>query len=90
MDFLGGITFESWIAITQSVPFILLMIVVWLAPIVLYIIIASAVHARTSSGKKLRTLMIQSPNAWIPIMIWFFFQSVLILLIMFPFWINWV
>lgn len=89
MTFLNGITFESWTAITQSTPFIMAMLVVWLLPIIVYIIIASATHAKTSSGRKLDKLMIQSPNAWIPILIWFFFQPILILLlIMFPYWLK--
>ena len=89
MNFLENITFESWIAITQSIPFIITMLIVWLVPLILYLIIASATHARTSSGRKLNKLMIQSPNAWIPFLLWFFIQSILVLLlIMFPYWIK--
>lgn len=89
MVFLEGITFESWIAITQSIPFIIAILIVWLAPIIVYLVIATAVYARTANGKKLNSLMIQSPNAWIPVVIWFFLQPVLILLLItFPYWIK--
>lgn len=89
MTFLEGISFESWIAVTQSVPFIISMLIVWLAPLILYLVIASATHAKTSSGRKLNKLMIQSPNAWIPFLIWFFVQPILVLLLItFPYWIN--
>lgn len=89
MTFLEGITYESWTVITQSIPFILATLVVWLLPIILYIIIASATHARTADGRKLKSLMIQSANAWIAPIIWFFLQAILILLfIIFPFWLK--
>lgn len=89
MTLLGEITYESWIAVTQSIPFIITMLIVWIVPLIIYIIVASATHAKTSSGKKLNKLMIQSPNAWIPVIIWFFIQAIFILLlIIFPFWLN--
>lgn len=89
MTFLNGITYESWTAITLSIPFIISMLVVWLIPLILYIIIASATHAKTADGRKLKSLMIQSANAWIPVIIWFFLQAILILVfIMFPFWLK--
>jgi len=82
--------FETVSNIMQE-PIILIVIgVIWLLPIIIYIIIASITHARTSSGKKLETLMIQSPNAWIPVILWGFFQLALFLGLIFPLWLKWV
>lgn len=89
MTFLEGVTYESWTAITQSIPFILAILVVWLFPIILYLIIAVTTHAKTSSGKKLNSLMIESSNALIPFLIWGLIQTIFILtLIIFPFWLK--
>jgi len=85
------LTFENVTEITNNPIIIIALTIIWLLPIIIYIFIASLTHARTSSGKKLDTLMIQSANAWIPVILWGFVQLALfILLIMFPFWLNWI
>lgn len=87
---LNGITFDSWTAITTSVPFIITIIAIVFIPFILYILIGSMTHARTTSGKKLDSVMIQNPNFWIPVIIWTIFQSALHVLIIYPFWLKFV
>ena len=88
---LEGIDFESWIAITNSIPFLIGVVAAILIPFLLYLIIGAFTHARTSSGKKLDTVMIQNPNFWIAPIIWFLLQSALIvILLLYPFWLKWI
>jgi len=85
------LTFEKIIEVTNEPIMIIAMVIIWLLPIIVYILIASVTHARTSSGQKLETLMIQSPNAWIPVLIWGFLQLALFLIfLLFPFWMKWI
>ena len=90
MAFLEGITYESWITITQSIPFIILMILLVFVPFVTYILIAASTHARTADGRKLKSLMIQSANTWIAPIVWVFISIILILFVIFPFWLKFI
>jgi len=88
---LEGITFESWIEISTSLPFIIGVVAVILIPFLLYLIIGALTKTRTPSGKKLDTVMIQNPNFWIPVIIYFLLQSALIvILLLYPFWIKFI
>lgn len=86
---LQEISFENWVAVTTSIPFIIAMLVIWLFPVVLYLIIAASRKTRTASGKKLDSCMLSSSNALIPLGIWIFVQGSLILIfIIFPLWLK--
>ena len=81
--------FETVTQITNNPIILTAIVVIWLLPIIIYLFIASVTHARTSSGKKLDSLMIQSANAWIPIIIWFFIQaSLFLILLIFPLYLK--
>jgi len=84
---LQNIPFEQWTAVSTDITFIISMIVVWLMPIVVYLIVASLTHARTSNGTKLKTHIISRSETLIPIVIWTFLQGLLVLVfIIFPLW----
>lgn len=86
---LQEISFEKWVEITTSIPFIIAMLVVWLIPIVFYLIISASVHARTTSGTVLKSRMISRSETLIPLGIWIFLQGALILIfIVFPLWLK--
>jgi len=86
---LGGVTFDKWTEISTSLPFIIGVVAIVILPFLIYIIIGALTHARTSSGKKLDTVMIQNPNFWIAPIIWTLFQSALIAIwLLYPFWIK--
>jgi len=84
---LQNIPFEQWTAVSTDITFIISMIVVWLTPLVFYLIVASLTHARSSGGTKLKAHIIGRSETLIPIAIWTFGQGILILIfIIFPLW----
>lgn len=81
------LTYEQITAVTQTTPFLLILAFIVLFPIILYLIIASNVKARTKDGRKLSKSMLSNLNAFIPIFIWLFIQGGLfLLLVIFPVW----
>jgi len=87
----SSLDFNSWTQITTSIPFIISILVVWLVPLTIYLIIGASRSARTSSGRKLDSCMLSSPNALIPIGIWIFLQGLLILIfIIFPLYLKFI
>jgi len=88
---MNNIDFGSWTSITTSIPFIIAVIAVVLLPFILYLLIGALTHARTSSGKKLETVMIQNPNFFIAIIVWTLLQSgLIVILLMYPFWLKFI
>jgi len=88
---LGEITFDKWIEISTSLPFIIGVVAIVLVPFLLYIIIGVLTKARTSEGMKLESSMIQNPNFWIAPIIWTLFQSAIITIwLLYPFWLKWL
>jgi len=86
---LQSLDFETVTQVTNNPIILTTIAIIWLLPILIYIFIASVTHARTSSGRKLDSLMIQSANAWIPVIIWFFIQaSLFLILLIFPIWLK--
>lgn len=84
-------TFESVTAITTNPIFIISMLIVWITPVILYIIVGAVSRGKSQSGQVLSKPMIAYPNFWYAFIIWFFFQLALILLfIIFPFWLNYI
>lgn len=81
------ITFEDWTKITLDPKFIVAMLIIWLVPIIFYIIIGACVKG---GGKYYSKRMIEYPNFFYAPLIWFFVQGGLILiLVMFPVWLEW-
>ena len=81
------ITFEEWTAITQDPKFIIAMLIIWLVPIILYIIVGALVKG---GGKHFSKKMIEYSNFWYAPLIWFFGQAGLILIfIIFPLFLKW-
>lgn len=83
----GTITYETATQITQN-PFLLgSILIVWLFPLVVYLIVGFLRKARSpSTGRVIPgTRMIQTINFWIGFLNWFLLQGLLILLlIIFP------
>jgi len=81
------LTYEQVVSVTQDPIFIFALLVIWLFPIVLYLLMAGSIKASTSSGRKLDKSMLSNLNAWIPVLIWTFLQAGLfLLLVIFPVW----
>ena len=86
---LTEVTFEQWTTITQKHLFIIAIGLVWLLPIIIYFIVGATARGRSISGKITSEPMIKYSNFWYAFIIWFFFQSALILIaIIFPLWLN--
>jgi len=84
------LNFEQVSAITTDPVFLaLIIILVWLLPIILYLIIGAIMKGKSPSGTVYSRAMINSPNFWVAPLIWFFIQGVLItLIIIFPIWLR--
>lgn len=81
-----NISFEEWTAVTTKVEFILAMLVIWLIPLIIYIIVGACVKG---GGKYYSKRMIEYANFWYGVIIWFFIQGGLVLsFIIFPFWLR--
>jgi len=86
-----SLTYESVTQITNNPIFLIATLVVWLLPLIMYLIIGFFAKARSPSGQILSRRMIEYPNFFYAFALWFFLQSALfLLLIIFPFWINWI
>lgn len=85
----SAITFEQVTRINTDPKILIMFLIAWLLPLLIYFLIGCIKHAKTSSGRKLDSLMIQTTNFWIAFMVWFLIQPILILtLIMFPLWLK--
>lgn len=84
------ISYEEMIHITQSPQFIGIMLFIWLIiGLILYLIIAGSIRARTPNGVKLKSSMLSHGNAWIPVIIWLVQGGFILILLIFPFWAKW-
>lgn len=78
--------FEDALKVTNDPSFILAMLIVWLLPIIIYLIIGACVKG---GGKYYNKRMIEFPNFWYAILVWFFIQGALFLiLVVFPVWLK--
>jgi len=83
------LTYEEITAVTQSFPVLIVEIIIWLFPLIIYLIIAGTRKSRTSSGVRLShsMLSLRNLNGWIAFFVWFILQSILFLFfLIFPFW----
>ena len=86
MDFLS---YTDITAITHHPTFLLSLLVVWLLPLIIYVVVGLVAKGKSPSGQSYSKSMIQYPNFWYSCVIWFFIQSGLILLlIVFPLWLK--
>ena len=84
-----ALDFETTKTITTDPLFIVITLIVWLLPIIIWLIIGTLRKARSGSGRVLGNPMIASPNFWLAILNWFFFQGLLFaVLITWPVWIK--
>ena len=82
---LGELTYESWTAVTQSLPFLIAIGVVLFLPLLIWLIIASTTRARTSDGRKTDKVILNNPNAFLPFIIFGFITAIfMLLLLIFP------
>lgn len=80
------LTYEEIIVVTQSIPFVIAMISIWLLPIIFYTLIAGVTHARSTNGNKLSKSILNSVNSIIPFLTWGIIQGGLFLFLYFPVW----
>ena len=66
------ITFENWTALTTSPQFLIAMGVVWLLPIIIYLIVGAGAKGRSSTGQTTSKPMLLYPNCWYAFLIWTF------------------
>lgn len=84
------LTYENFTAITLHPVFIIMALVVWFVPLILYVIVGSVVKAKSPSGQVLSKTMICYPNFWYAFFIYFLLQPALFLMLIFPFWLKWM
>ena len=85
-----NLTYDQVIQVTQHPVFLIALLIVWASIWISYTIIGCAIRAKTQDGRKLG-FMIGSSNFWVAWCLMFFLQPALILLlIVFPFWLNWI
>lgn len=82
------LTYAQWTSVSHSPMFLVSMGIIFiLIGIILYLLIAGNVRARTSDGTKLKRSMLSSPNAWlIPLIIWILQGVLIYFLLIDPIW----
>lgn len=80
------ITYEQITAITQTNTMLIALIIVWLVPLILYLIFASMISLRTSSGSKLKKKLIQSPATILVIASYFIQAGLFLIMFYYPVW----
>ena len=82
------LNYQNIISVTQDPTMLIVMLIVWGFPLLIYLIIGIWRKARTTDGRIIKgTRMIQTVNYWIVFSIWFVIQSVLfITMLIYPFW----
>lgn len=77
--------YNSVIAITQSMKFLVALGIVWFLPLLVYLLIG----AFRVVSKKSKKRMIQTWSFWMGWLLWFILQGALfIFLIIYPFWLK--
>lgn len=80
--------YNSIQAVTKDPSILVVLLIIWFLPILIYVIVASVTKARTSSGKVVGR-MIFTKGSLIVMGIWFFFQAFLIFILLInPYWIK--
>jgi len=80
-----SLTFDQVTLITKEPLIITGFVIVWLLPIIIYIIVGVTVKGRSASGVVSSEPMITNPNYFIPLIIWGLIQLALIMMfLVFP------
>ena len=82
------ISYDKASLVIQSKPILIALSIAWGLPLLLYLIVGLCVHARTFEGRKTNRLMITSPNFLWALLIFGFIEACLIVLVIFPVWLN--
>lgn len=84
------LNFENVMTTNQDPLMLLIFLIIWGFPLLIYLLVGIGRKARTSNGKVIQgTRMIQTLNFWIVFSIWFIVQATLfILLLIYPFWLK--
>lgn len=85
-EFMEGLNYQNITAITQTTPFIIALGLIWIFPLVCYLIWGIFSRAKSPDGRKLQSRIIQHINFWISFIIIASTSLVGILFIIFPYW----
>jgi hypothetical protein len=82
------LTYESIRTVTTNPPVLVMLLIIWFLPIILYLIIASVTKAKSSSGRTFGRMIFTRGTA-IVLGIWLLFQVLLFIIgLIFPVWIK--
>ena len=85
----SNLTFQDITNITITPYFIISALIVWLIPILLWLLLGAIVRGKSPDGSRSSKPMILYPNFWYAFSLWFFIQGALfIILLIFPFWLK--
>ncbi len=79
-----GLTYNKAIEVTQTLPFIVAVFLVYLTPLFVYLLWGALAHAKTSDGRTLSSRVIQNENFWIGLIIFGILGLALFILLVFP------
>lgn len=83
-----GLTYDSATNVTNSIPMIIALAIVWFLPLLIYFIWGALASSRTADGRKLNSKVISNANFWIGFLIFGLIQlSLFLILVIFPVWI---
>ena len=88
MEIVKRLTYEGVTKITQDPLIITIIAGIWLITLILYLIIAGSIRARTSSGTKLKGSLLSKPTGWLPVLIWFIQAGLILIFLIFPVWLG--
>jgi len=80
--------FQTVTTVTQNPLILGILIGIWFFILVLYLITASCIRARTSSGTKLKGSLLSKPTGWIPVFFWILQLGLYFIFLIFPVWLG--
>jgi hypothetical protein len=80
--------YNSVTHITQNPLIIGIIAGIWLITLILYLIIAGSIRAKTSSGTKLKGSLLSKPTGWIPVFIWLIQAGLTLIFLIIPVWLS--
>jgi hypothetical protein len=86
---LGGITYDNAVAITSSMPFIVIYIFLALFTLIIFMSWGCLARAKTSDGRILsKTHAIRTPNFWISwVLLWLLPNALFWITFIYPVWL---
>ena len=82
------ITFDQVTAVMHHPVMIISFVIIWLLPILIYLLIGAIVKGKSANGHSLSKSMMMYPNYWYALLIWGFTQLILFILVFFPVWLK--